>query len=277
MDSSVSPNYALNELILHINFAGAQNPRLRFFIKEFGEEPNTPAAIYTNHTNGDGVAISQDGINWVTIINLTGNYTSYTEFDMNLASAMAGAGFTNLSHIRIKFQQYDNYSIATDGFAFDDIQVYAYNTPTCTPTVTNTVPPGTPACTSTATSSATVTFAATWTFTATPTATPTQTITPTPTVTYVMPEEGDSYVKPQPASDWAVFVFVLEEDSEAELNIYNLAGMLVAQEQFGGIRGINEVTVDTRGFAPGIYFYIIKAKGSTKKEKFRVDKFLIRK
>src|SRR4029078_1592262 len=95
----------------------------------------------------------------------------YAQQTYDLSAAMATAGFSNFSHIQIKFQHYDNNAIPTDGFGFDDISVSCVAstaTPTMTPTVTPTFPD--------------VPFGST--LTNTPVATPTSTATPGPSPVY---------------------------------------------------------------------------------------------
>ena len=72
---------------------------------------------------------------------------------------IAAAGLTNLSQIRIKFQQYDNFAIATDGIGWDNINVgCAAFTATATPSFTSThTPTASPTASSTATPSVTPT------------------------------------------------------------------------------------------------------------------------
>ena len=48
-------------------------------------------------------------------------------FVVDLSSAASQNGISLESPTLIKFQQYDNYSISTDGFAFDDIKLYSFD------------------------------------------------------------------------------------------------------------------------------------------------------
>lgn len=111
-----------NQLILHINLAGRTGVRLQFANKEFADEDNTE----------DSVAVSVDGgASWHQVVALTGtNSTStYTARSYNLDPL----GLTYSSDTLIRFQQYDNYPITTDGMAFDNIRVDAINTPPTNP------------------------------------------------------------------------------------------------------------------------------------------------
>jgi hypothetical protein len=42
-----------------------------------------------------------------------------------IQQAMTAAGSTNLSDVRIKFQQYDNFPASSDGREFDNIRITA--------------------------------------------------------------------------------------------------------------------------------------------------------
>jgi hypothetical protein len=63
-------------------------------------------------------------VNWHRAVDLSsGTSSSYREFVVDLDAMVAASGIAYNSQFRIKVQQYDNYSITTDGFAFDDISV----------------------------------------------------------------------------------------------------------------------------------------------------------
>ena len=121
MDDSVTDSsYSLNEAILHLNLTGKSNITLTLDHTSISDENSPLAASFTGHYKGDGIAISVDGINWVTV-------TSLTSFSLDalIAQAMINAGSGDLSDVRIKFQQYDNASAADDGREFDNIQITA--------------------------------------------------------------------------------------------------------------------------------------------------------
>jgi len=62
----------------------------------------------------------------VKVTDLTVNFTNQSfALDTILQQAKLAAGSTDLSDVQIKFQQYDNYSAATDGREFDNIQITA--------------------------------------------------------------------------------------------------------------------------------------------------------
>ena len=73
------------------------------------------------------MAVSADGITWHGIQKLTsleGISSSWRMFEADLDAAIVRAGVSYTRAFKIKFQQYDNYPAMSDGFAFDDIEVY---------------------------------------------------------------------------------------------------------------------------------------------------------
>lgn len=123
-----------NELVLTIDLAGRSNVQLSFFMREFLDENNTLPTSFTGSVAGDGVAISADGTNWFRIVDLTSLGSppvsaTYQRYLVDLDAAIAGAGIAFNNAFQIKFQQTDNFSITTDGFAFDDVTLVDGNTP----------------------------------------------------------------------------------------------------------------------------------------------------
>ncbi len=249
LDDAVSGGlYSLNELVLHIDVIGAAGGlRLEFDVKEFGDETDVLPGSFVGSSNGDGVAISEDGVTWYTVISLAPS-SSYTHHDYDLDALMAAAGFSTYSHVRIKFQQYDDFSISTDGFAFDNIRV--------APSGFTPVP------------------------TLTPTLTPDASVVPTPSYTYTptppYPGTVTSYVYPQPAREILHFVYALSEDAWVEIRIYNFSGQLVAKTLARGHRGNgNRITFDVVPFAPGTYYYLLETKGPGVAKLMGPGKFMV--
>ncbi|WP_269542027.1 hypothetical protein [Cerasicoccus fimbriatus] len=67
MDVTTNSNYSLNEAILTVNLAGATAASLSFQQIDTLDEEHTLPASFSGHDNGDGVAISADGVTWYTI------------------------------------------------------------------------------------------------------------------------------------------------------------------------------------------------------------------
>ncbi len=112
--------YAQNEAWLRLNLSGKSDVALSFWWKEFGDEDHTQ----------DGVFFSDDGgSSFVKVYSLTGGSTTYREIDLDIDQLASANGLSLTSTFVVKFQQYDNYSISTDGMAFDDISVVSNETP----------------------------------------------------------------------------------------------------------------------------------------------------
>ncbi len=80
-------------------------------------------ATFSGRSLADGVAMSVDGINWVRVVSLTGANSTATQTtrSFNLGQIALANGLTLGSDVRIKFQQYDNSPILSDGMIFDNI------------------------------------------------------------------------------------------------------------------------------------------------------------
>ena len=128
MDSAYSSSYNLNELVLTVDLNGQRGVTLAFWHKQFGDEDQTMSASFNGHQNTDGVAMSANGTNWVRVTGLTaaeGSSNGYGHFEVALDALAAAYGMAYTSTFKIKFQQYDDFPIATDGFAFDEIALFA--------------------------------------------------------------------------------------------------------------------------------------------------------
>ncbi len=123
MDTFFGFNNSLNEAILHFNAGGIQDVQLSFDQREFADEDNPMPATFSGRSLADGVAMSVDGINWVRVVSLTGANSTATQTtrSFNLGQIALANGLTLGSDVRIKFQQYDNSPILSDGMIFDNI------------------------------------------------------------------------------------------------------------------------------------------------------------
>jgi len=127
MDREDNSGYTLNEAVLTIDLAGRSDVTLDFWHKDLGDEYHSMPSSFSDHCNGDGVAISADGSTWYRVDSLASGTSAYTVHSIDLDSAIAGAGISYNGAFKIKFQQYDNGPIvytSGDGFAFDDIAIY---------------------------------------------------------------------------------------------------------------------------------------------------------
>jgi PKD repeat protein len=120
MDNAVSGTYSQNEAWLHLNLAGKSQVELTFWWKEFNDEAQTQ----------DGVFLSSNGgSSFTKVYSLTGGTSTYEEIVLDIDALAASYGLSLTSTFVIKFQQYDNYPITTDGMAFDDISVISLEAP----------------------------------------------------------------------------------------------------------------------------------------------------
>ncbi len=116
--------YNLNEAILTVDLAGQSNALLKFSHAFFNDEPEQFAGDFSGHYNADGIAVSNDGVNWHPIFNAQSYFSGWDARTINLKDAIAGTGLTlNDSTFYIKFQQYDNFPLTTDGRGWDNIKV----------------------------------------------------------------------------------------------------------------------------------------------------------
>jgi hypothetical protein len=123
MDSSSASSASLNELTLIANLDGAANVLLRYSWKEFSDESNVLPASWTGSADGDGVAISDDGVAWHKIADLIDGSGTYQTVTIDLDDAATTAGINYNSTFRIRFQQFDDQPITSDGIALDDIML----------------------------------------------------------------------------------------------------------------------------------------------------------
>ena len=124
MDDSVDEGeYSLNEAVLHANLLGKTGVTLRFKHREYSDENHDLPASFTGHSNGDGVCISANGTTWYRIDTLSGATSTLTQTTVALDSVIASLGISYTTDFLIKFQQYDNYPVSSDGFEFDDISL----------------------------------------------------------------------------------------------------------------------------------------------------------
>ncbi len=122
MDTAVT-GYNLNEAIWTVDLRGAVNPRLLFWSRRVNDENHPMTGDFTGHLNADGVAISDDGIRWHPIGQAF--YTYWNQSEVDLTAAAAAAGMTLGAGFQIKFQQYDDFPLTTDGIGYDGIGIHA--------------------------------------------------------------------------------------------------------------------------------------------------------
>lgn len=123
MDTSDFGVYNLNEAVWTVNLSGQTAAVLKFAHADFSDEEDPLPLNFDGHATGDGVAISNDGVHWHRVLNATNVPFGWNTVVIDLAAEAAAAGMTLGAGFQIKFQQYDNFPIFTDGRAYDDIVV----------------------------------------------------------------------------------------------------------------------------------------------------------
>ncbi len=124
MDSSTDLSDARNEATWTVDLTGRSNVQLRFWLRMYNDEPNgPPPSPFIGGANFDGVAISADGTTWYEVQPLRTYVGSYTRFVVDLDAAIAARGLAYNASFKIRFNHFDNYTLPTDGFAFDDIEL----------------------------------------------------------------------------------------------------------------------------------------------------------
>jgi hypothetical protein len=124
MDTTVAGPFNLNEATLTVDLSAFTDATLRFFHADFNDEENPLPPNFIGSFNGDGVAISDDGVTWHTILSAPALPVGvWEEVEVDLAAEAAAAGMTLGPNFQIKFQQYDNFPLLTDGRGYDEISI----------------------------------------------------------------------------------------------------------------------------------------------------------
>ncbi|MFH1037811.1 MAG: C25 family cysteine peptidase, partial [PVC group bacterium] len=133
LDDSVSGSeYSIAAAILSLDLSGKSDVVLAFQWREFGDESHPE----------DGVFISDDsGGNWHQVLSFNGGTSSYASESIDLDTEVQDAGLTYNNRSQIKFQFYDNYPIASDGYSIDSVTLQTSLPPPPTPSPTPTVSP----------------------------------------------------------------------------------------------------------------------------------------
>ncbi|MFO7609473.1 MAG: S8 family serine peptidase [Candidatus Krumholzibacteriia bacterium] len=117
MDAVTNGTYATNQADLALDLSGQTQVDLSFWWKDFGDETHTQDGVYFS---------ANDGAGWVKVANLNGGSYSnnvWRQFTLDVDALAAANGLSLSATFLVRFQQYDNYQIATDGMAFDDVAV----------------------------------------------------------------------------------------------------------------------------------------------------------
>jgi hypothetical protein len=116
MDVITNGTYATNRADLKVNLSDYTNASVSFWWKDFGDETHTQDGIY--FSNNGGSTFTK-----VYSLDPAAVSTLWRQVTLDVDALCATYGLTMTSTFVIRFQQYDNYAISTDGMAFDDISV----------------------------------------------------------------------------------------------------------------------------------------------------------
>ena len=124
MDREVQLIDTLNEAIWTVDLSSVTEATLEFSHARFNDEENLLPDSFTGHAEGDGVAVSEDGITWHTILNSpdTENF-EWTTASVDLVALADSVGISLDSDFHIKFQQFDNGPFSSDGRGYDAIKI----------------------------------------------------------------------------------------------------------------------------------------------------------
>ncbi len=113
---------ARNEAIWTVDLDPVYHVSLSFAYAEWSDEDHPLPATFTGSADGDGVSISDDGVNWHTIFNSPITSAGvWQDVTIDLTDIAVSAGLTLGPGFQIKFQQYDNLSLTSDGRGYDNI------------------------------------------------------------------------------------------------------------------------------------------------------------
>lgn len=75
-DTAGNSIYSSNEAILHVDLTGKTGVTLTLDHWSLADENDALPDSFAGHDNGDGIALSVDGLNWVKVTDLTINFTN---------------------------------------------------------------------------------------------------------------------------------------------------------------------------------------------------------
>ena len=125
LDRAASGEFSLNELVLTADLSGQTNVYFDCWTKCYGDENHAMPVQFAGATNADGIALSVDGTNWHRLAGLRNPGAGvFSNVSVDVVAFAAARGLSLESPVRIKFQQYDDFPMESDGWAFDGVQLY---------------------------------------------------------------------------------------------------------------------------------------------------------
>ena len=124
MDTTGTGFSNLNEAIWSVDLSTRSNPFLNFYYASYDDENDVLPSSFNGTYNGDGVSVSDDGVTWHTI--LTDSVTDsgdWKQISINLGDLAETVGLQLTEDFQVKFQQYDDDMLGSDGRAYDGISI----------------------------------------------------------------------------------------------------------------------------------------------------------
>lgn len=112
-DDSTSGGYSTNQLTLTQDCSAYNNVNFSFQFRNIADELQTA---------NEGVFFTVDGTNWYkTAWNYPASGTTWYSVNINLSQEAASRGLLLGTGTKIRFQQYDDYPLTSDGVAIDNV------------------------------------------------------------------------------------------------------------------------------------------------------------
>ncbi|MFN9977707.1 MAG: alpha-amylase family glycosyl hydrolase, partial [Phycisphaerae bacterium] len=112
-DSSVSGTYATSQFTLTLNCVNHDELLLTYKIRNVGDETQSQ----------DGVYISNNGTTWTKVNGFPAIGSTFSTYTVHLSQCAMAAGYTPGSAFKVRWLQYDNSPLSSDGIAIDDVSV----------------------------------------------------------------------------------------------------------------------------------------------------------
>jgi len=125
-------NDNLNELTMHLGLMEVERLNLSFATRAFGGDitPDPMPSSFEGHDDSDGVAISNDGINWHRLWQYEDSLSNWEyKEELNITEIWPEGEFDELEDIYIKFQQFGDGTVGDplnqDGILWDALYLFS--------------------------------------------------------------------------------------------------------------------------------------------------------
>jgi hypothetical protein len=114
---------------LSLDLTGYSSAYLSFWVKRFpgGTDDAPPSAPFPDGTYFDGVAISENGVQWYEVKSLRGmTRGEWTQIFVNVHDRVLAHGLTYTQNFKIRFSQVSSATAPSDGVAVDEVRLTGY-------------------------------------------------------------------------------------------------------------------------------------------------------